>query len=87
MASILAFLYSLVLGRDEENRDRYQEMLQTSFVIGIPTLIVGVLLAFSYKKPALVDHLSAVMFLGYCLNLSLVNFVDVCGEMTTGMRR
>ena len=64
-----------------------KEMMQTSLLFGVPALVVGVLLALSFKHIALVELLTPVMFIGYTLILCVVNFTDIVGKENENMRK
>ena len=62
-------------------------MLQTSIILGPPSLIVGVLLAFSYRNIAVMELLTPVMFASLILISAVLNMTEICGEVTEGMRQ
>ena len=68
----------------EETR---QEVLQTSFLFGLPALVGGFLLAFSFKRIALVELLTPVMLLLFSLTLLLINTTEICGVPKETMRQ
>ena len=82
VTAILAFFGSLIVKKEETR----QEVLQTSFLFGLPALVGGFLLAFSYKRIALVELLTPVMLILFSLTLLLINTSEICGEPKETMR-
>ena len=82
VTAILAFIGSLIVKKEETR----QEVLQMSFLFGLPALIGGVLLAFSFKSVVLVELLTPVMLIIFTLTLLLINTSEICGVPQETMR-
>ena len=86
--SVVAFLVSLFMDSTSSSEmSRKQEMRQNSLLLGPSSLIVGILLALSYKKPALVELLWPVMFTCLALISAVVNMSEISGGAYTSVMR
>ena len=69
-AAVIAFVAFLVSDPEKTGK---QEMLQTSLLLGPPSLLAGVLLVLSYKKIAFVELLTPAMITGLPVMMVTVN--------------
>ena len=86
ITAILSFIGFMIMEGDKKNLVR-GDMIQTSFIFGPTSLLVGSLVIASFRRPFLVDLLTPVMLFGFFIMLLLVNTTGICGDVTGGMRR
>ena len=82
-AAVLSFVVSHIV----EDEVRKKEMLQTSFILIVPSLIAGIVLSISFKNLAMIELLIPLKFLGFALMMAVVNTTEICGEITSSMRQ
>ena len=83
VVALLTFIASNIdNSEDEESIESRNLLLHASFMVGPPTILAGIVWVLSYRRLALIELISPLMFLATMLSLGLIITTEFTGEVT-----